>query len=64
MSATPQGESFVSQMGQKLNNAMDSVGQELNNMANPQPKPYMQLATGMGSIPAENPINQNVMKFE
>lgn len=66
MSATPQGpkDNFVSKMGEKLNNAIDSVGQELNYMANPQSKPYMQLATGMGSIPAENPINQNVMKFQ
>jgi len=38
MSATPQGpkENFVSKMGDKLNNAIDSVGQELNLMANPQ----------------------------
>ena len=63
MAATPQPqgktENFFSKMGEKLNKVIDSVG------VRNEPTQYLQLATaGMSSIPAEYPINQNVMKFQ
>ena len=66
MAATPQvnTENFFCKMGEKLNNAIDSVGNELNYLVNSQSTQYMQLATGMSNISAGNPFNQNAMKFQ
>ena len=66
--ATPQGngkaDNFFTQMGDKINHSIDSARNELNHIGNPQSTQYINLATGMGSIPAGHPMDQSVMQFE
>ena len=65
MTASTQGktENFFTKMGEKPDNSINSVGNELHYKNNPKYTQYKNLTPGLHSIQARNPTNQDVMKM-